>query len=145
MPMLRLLFLALCLCLAPCTPRADGLFIVDDDLITGIRPGLPMRIVPTTDRNQPDPRVDAHAPLIYLDRDVQKAAALREKALNGDMEALLHLAVLSRVGEEEKQPPLTPPSLVENPWCTIPVSLSMGYSRKGVSFPASSKICSLFL
>ena len=106
MPMLRLLFLALCLCLAPCTPRADGLFIVDDDLITGIRPGLPMRIVPTTDRNQPDPRVDAHAPLIYLDRDVQKAAALREKALNGDMEALLHLAVLSRVGEEEGQPPL---------------------------------------
>ena len=106
MPMLRLLFLALCLCLAPCTPRADGLFIVDDDLITGIRPGLPMRIVPTTDRNQPDPRVDAHAPLIYLDRDVQKAAALREKALNGDMEALLHLAVLSRVGEEEKQSPL---------------------------------------
>ena len=63
-------------------------------------------IVPTTDRNQPDPRVDAHAPLIYLDRDVQKAAALREKALNGDMEALLHLAVLSRVGEEEGQPPL---------------------------------------
>ena len=106
MPPLRTLFLALCLCLAPCTPRADGLFIVDDDLITGIRPGLPMRIVPTTDRNQPDPRVDAHAPLIYLDRDVQKAAALREKALNGDMDALLHLAVLSRVGEEEKQSPL---------------------------------------
>lgn len=106
MPKTCLLALLLTLCLAPGLPRAEGLFIVDDDLIVGIRPGFPMRIVPTTDRNRPDPRVDAHAPLIYLDRDAHKAAALREKALNGDMDALLHLAVLSRVGEEERRPPL---------------------------------------
>lgn len=103
---LSALLLGCWLCLAPGLPHAEGLFIVDDDLIVGIRPGFPMRLVPTTDRNRPDPCVDAHAPLIYLDRDAPKAAALREKALNGDMDALLHLAVLSRVGEEERRPPL---------------------------------------
>ena len=114
MPMLRLLFLALCLCLVPCTPQAEDLFIID--------PGIPgdgdtLQIIPVTSSDQKMSPVYARAAALFRENDAQGAAALREQALNGDMEALLHLAVLSRdalfalaalsrLAEEEKRPPL---------------------------------------
>ena len=103
MPMLRLLFLALCLCLVPCTPQAEDLFIID--------PGIPgdgdtLQIIPVTSSDQKMSPVYARAAALFRENDAQGAAALREQALNGDMDALFALAALSRLAEEVKRPPL---------------------------------------
>ena len=104
MPIFRSLFLALCLCLVPCLPHAEGLFIIDygasddswDDL----------QIIPVTSSNQKMSPVYARTAVLYRENDAQGAAALREQALNGDMDALFALAALSRLAEAEKRPPI---------------------------------------
>ena len=104
MPIFRTLFLALCLCLVPCLPHAEGLFIIDygasddswDDL----------QIIPVTSSNQKMSPVYARTAVLYRESDAQGAAALREQALNGDMDALFALAALSWLAEAEKRPPL---------------------------------------
>ncbi|WP_297261808.1 hypothetical protein [uncultured Desulfovibrio sp.] len=104
MPIFRTLFLALCLCLVPCLPHAEGLFIIDygasddswDDL----------QIIPVTSSNQKMSPVYARTAVLYRESDAQGAAALREQALNGDMDALFALAALSRLAEAEKRPPI---------------------------------------
>ena len=105
MPKLRLLFLALCLCLAPCTPRADGLFIFDSGK-SDDEGHSRLQIIPVTNLDHKVSPVYAQAMGIYRKKDSQGAEALREQALNGDMDALLALAALSRLAEEEKRPPL---------------------------------------
>ena len=105
MPTLRTLFLALCLCLVPCLPHAEGLFIIDDGAPdTDSRDDL--QIIPVTSSDQKMSPVYARAAVLYRESDAQGAAALREQALNGDMDALFALAALSRLAEAEKRPPL---------------------------------------
>ena len=51
MPIFRSLFLALCLCLVPCLPHAEGLFIIDYGASdTDSRDDL--QIIPVTSSNQ---------------------------------------------------------------------------------------------
>ena len=103
MPMLRTLLLALCLCLAPYTPHAEGLFIIDDGMPSD--DGLnALQIIPVTSSNQKMSPAYARAAALYRENDAQGAAALREHALNGDMDALFALAALSRLAEAEKRP-----------------------------------------
>lgn len=103
MPMLRILFLAICLYLAPCTPHAEGLFIIDS--------GIPsdddmLQIIPVTSSDQKMSPVYARAAALFRENDAQEADSLREQALNGDMDALFALAALSRLAEAEKRPPI---------------------------------------
>ena len=105
MPMLRPLLLALCLCLVPCLSHAGGLFIIDDGAPdTDSRDDL--QIIPVTSSDQKMSPVYARAAVLYRESDAQGAAALREQALNGDMDALFALAALSRLAEAEKRSPL---------------------------------------
>ena len=105
MPMLRPLLLALCLCLVPCLSHAGGLFIIDDGAPdTDSRDDL--QIIPVTSSDQKMSPVYARAAVLYRESDAQGAAALREQALNGDMDALFALAAMSRLAEAEKRPPL---------------------------------------
>ena len=104
MPIFRTLFLALCLCLVPCLPHAEGLFIIDygasDDS------WVDLQIIPVTSSDQKMSPVYARTAVLYRESDAQGAAALREQALNGDMDALFALAALSRLAEAEKRPPI---------------------------------------
>ena len=105
MPMLRPLLLALCLCLVPCLPHAGGLFIIDYGAPdTDSRDDL--QIIPVTSSDQKMSPAYARAAVLYRENDAQGAAALREQALNGDMDALFALAALSWLAEAEKRPPL---------------------------------------
>ena len=105
MPIFRTLFLALCLCLVPCLPHAGGLFIIDDGAPdTDSRDDL--QIIPVTSSDQKMSPAYARAAVLYRESDAQGAAALREQALNGDMDALFALAALSRLAEAEKRPPI---------------------------------------
>ena len=106
MPMLRLLFLALCLCLVPCLPHAEGLFIASPGIPGGDEGLGRLQIIPVTSSNQKMSPAYARAADLYRENDAQGAAALREQALNGDMDALFALAALSRLAEEVKRPPL---------------------------------------
>ena len=103
MPILRILLLAISLCLVPCLSHAGGLFIIDS--------GIPseddmLQIIPVTSSDQKMSPVYARAAVLYRENDAQGAAALREQALNGDMEAIFALAAMSRLAEAEKRPPL---------------------------------------
>ena len=105
MPMLRLLFLALCLCLAPCTPHAEDLFIRKPGLM-GDGGMFDLQIIPVTKQDLNFSPAWYWAAFVYRKNDTQGAAKLREKALNGDMEALFALAAMSRLAEVENRPPL---------------------------------------
>ncbi len=97
------LLLALCLCLAPGLPRAEGLFIVDPGLPEA---GRPLRIAPVTDAEARISPTMARAAAIYRQQDAAGAAVLREQALIGDLDALLALTALTRLEQQEKRPPL---------------------------------------
>ena len=105
MPPLRILFLAICLCLAPCTPHAEDLFIREPGLLdeNGI---TYMQIIPVTKQDLNTSPAYYWAAFVYRENDTQGAAKLREMALNGDMEALFALAAMSRLAEAENRPPL---------------------------------------
>ena len=105
MPPLRILFLAICLCLAPCTPHAEDLFIREPGLLdeNGIND---LQIIPVTKQDLNFSPACYCATIFYRENHTQGAAKLREKALNGDMEALFALAALSRLAEAENRPPL---------------------------------------
>ena len=105
MPIFRILFLALCLCLAPCTPHAEDLFIRKPGLMdeNGIND---LQIIPVTKQDLNFSPACNWAAIFYRENDTQGAAKLREKALNGDMEALFALAAMSRLAEVENRPPL---------------------------------------
>lgn len=115
MPMLRLFFLAICLCLAPCTPRAEGLFIhcitgVDDDLNK-------LQIIPITSRDQKISSVYAWAVELFLANDVNETLAVPHVAMAGEMDALFALAALSRLAEAEKRPsPFDAPAAFWEDW-----------------------------
>ena len=105
MPILRILLLAISLYLAPCTPHAEGLFIIDDGMPSD--DGLnALQIIPVTSSNQKMSPVYARAAALFRENDAQEADSLREQALNGDMDALFALAALSRLTEAENRPPL---------------------------------------
>ena len=98
------LLLALCLCLAPGLPHAEGLFIRDAPLPGEERSAL--HIAPVTTPDESDSPLPAGALAVWRHRDAQQAAALRDQALNGDAEALFAVLALSWRDEEEQRPPL---------------------------------------
>ena len=105
MPIFRILFLAICLCLAPCTPHAEDLFIRKPGLM-GDGGMFDLQIIPVTKQDLNFSPAWYWAAFVYRKNDTQGAAKLREMALNGDMEALFALAAMSRLAEAENRPPL---------------------------------------
>lgn len=64
MPILRILLLAISLCLVPCLPHAGGLFIIDDGAPdTDSRDDL--QIIPVTSSDQKMSPVYARAAVLY--------------------------------------------------------------------------------
>ena len=131
MPMLRPLLLALCLCLAPCTPHAEGLFIID--------PGIPgdgdtLQIIPVTSSDQKMSPAYARAAALFRENDAQEADSLREQALNGDMDALFALAALSRLAEAEKRPsPFGAPAAFWEDWAVRMLGEKEAWFRIGAA------------
>ena len=105
MPIFRILFLAICLCLAPCTPHAEDLFIRKPGLM-GDGGMFDLQIIPVTKQDLNFSPAWYWAAFVYRKNDTQGAAKLREMALNGDMEALFALAAMSRLAEVENRPSL---------------------------------------
>ena len=131
MPILRILFLAICLCLAPCTPHAEGLFIID--------PGIPgdgdtLQIIPVTSSDQKMSPAYARAAALFRENDAQEADSLREQALNGDMDALFALAALSRLAEAEKRPsPFGAPAAFWEDWAVRMLGEKEAWFRIGAA------------
>ena len=131
MPILRILFLAICLCLAPCTPHAEGLFIID--------PGIPgdgdtLQIIPVTSSDQKMSPAYARAAALFRENDAQEADSLREQALNGDMDALFALAALSRLAEAEKLPsPFGAPAAFWEDWAVRMLGEKEAWFRIGAA------------
>ena len=105
MPIFHILFLAISLCLVPCLSHAEDLFIRKPGLMdeNGIND---LQIIPVTKQDLNFSPACNWAAIFYRENDTQGAAKLREKALNGDMEALFALAAMSRLAEVENRPPL---------------------------------------
>ncbi|WP_296304916.1 hypothetical protein [uncultured Desulfovibrio sp.] len=105
MPIFRILFLAISLCLVPCLSHAEDLFIRKPGLMdeNGIND---LQIIPVTKQDLNFSPACNWATIFYRENDTQGAAKLREQALNGDMEALFALAAISRLAEVENRPPL---------------------------------------
>ena len=105
MPIFRILLLAISLCLVPCLSHAEDLFIRKPGLMdeNGIND---LQIIPVTKQDLNFSPACNWAAIFYRENDTQGAAKLREKALNGDMEALFALAAMSRLAEVENRPPL---------------------------------------
>ncbi len=131
MPMLRILFLAICLYLVPCTPQAEDLFIID--------PGIPgdgdmLQIIPVTSSDQKMSPVYARAAALFRENDAQEADSLREQALNGDMDALFALAALSRLAEAEKLPsPFGAPAAFWEDWAVRMLGEKEAWFRIGAA------------
>ncbi|WP_296304917.1 hypothetical protein [uncultured Desulfovibrio sp.] len=105
MPILRILLLAISLCLVPCLSHAEDLFIRKPGLM-GKGGMYDLQIIPVTKQDLNTSPVYYWAAFLYRKNDTQGAAKLREQALNGDMEALFALAAMSRLAEAENRPPL---------------------------------------
>ena len=133
MPILRILLLAISLCLVPCLPHAEGLFIIDDGAPdTDSRDDL--QIIPVTSSDQKMSPVYARAAALFRENDAQGAAALREQALNGDMDALFALAALSRLAEAEKRPsPFGAPAAFWEDWAVRMLGEKEAWFRIGAA------------
>ena len=144
MPMLRLLFLALCLCLVPCLPHAEGLFIASPGIPGGDEGLGRLQIIPVTSSNQKMSPAYARAADLYRENDAQGAAALREQALNGDMDALFALAALSRLAEAEKRPsPFGAPAAFWEDWAVRMLGEKEAWFRIGAALFECAKTASL--
>lgn len=106
MPILRILLLALCFSLAPCTPHADDLFIVYSG--TPNANGLDnLEIIPVTNSGQDMSPTYSKAVYYYLHGTAKGAANMCvETLMSGDIDALFALAALSELAEAEKRRPI---------------------------------------
>lgn len=105
MPHLRLFFFALCLCLVPCLPHAEDLFIVYSG--TPSANGLDnLEIIPVTSSGQDMSPTYSRAVYYHLHGTAKGAADMRDETLrNGNIDAFFAMAALSKLAETEKRRP----------------------------------------
>ena len=133
MPIFRILFLAICLCLAPCTPHAEDLFIRKPGLM-GDGGMFDLQIIPVTKQDLNFSPAWYWAAFVYRKNDTQGAAKLREMALNGDMEALFALAAMSRLAEVENRPsPFGAPAAFWEDWAVRMLGEKEAWFRIGAA------------
>ena len=144
MPMLRPLLLALCLCLAPCTPHAEDLFTLKPGLM-GKGGMYDLQIIPVIKQYLNFSPACYWAGIFYRGLDSQGAAMLREQALNGDMEALFALAAISRLAEAVNRisPPFGAPAAFWEDWAVRMLGEKEAWFRIGAALFICAKLDNL--